>query len=286
MVRCSIVGRALAALTLAVLVLPAARGGQPGKPLMPRDPSANGSVSKIYPLAGINSDSNLGAWIADTLPKMVRPETWTAAGGPGALSYYAPGQVLVVRQTPAVQAEVTAFLDQLKRSLSLDSGQTRTPASLDGPVRPASYVPNLQTPPSTAAPAQPARATARSATGPAHPKHLFHIILEGLEMSAEEGPQNMKLKNFTIRYEGEGLIDTNVAGMIKALAKQGGIGMTTQKWYPDNTMTLPAAKYLQHTPDYIPAAVPAPPPQPARDPSVSPEEPRETLPMPRPLPRP
>src|SRR5262249_34751838 len=55
----------------------------------------------------------------------------------------------------------------------------------------------------------------------AQPKHLFHIILEGLEVKQGEDVPEMKLKNFTLRYEGEGIIDSTVAKLIKALNKQG-----------------------------------------------------------------
>src|SRR5207249_2723742 len=107
------------------------------------------------------------------------------------LSYYPPTKILVVYHTPAVQAEVAAFLGNIKKALATSSNRstakTTKTTELEPNLLPASlFVPQtlrgadsepLTQPPSLAAP------------GTARPKHLFHFI---------------------IRYEGDGVIDANV----------------------------------------------------------------------------
>jgi hypothetical protein len=48
------------------------------------------------------------------------------------------------------------------------------------------------------------------------PRHLFQIMLDGLEAKGDR----VNVKNFTIRYEGEGIIDSNLAWLIKSLNEQ------------------------------------------------------------------
>jgi hypothetical protein len=154
-----------------------------------------GHVSKFYSLADFGHDAQLCKWITDTIPTMIKPESWTTsraqAGKSGTLSYYAPGKVLVIYQTPAVHAQVDEFLQTLKKTLPREQAS----APRLHPVVPAQYVPSNVTPPPMPAPLTQTNGYPVPATMPI-PKHLFHFI---------------------IRYEGEGIIDSNVVKFAKAL---------------------------------------------------------------------
>jgi hypothetical protein len=144
-------------------------------------------VCKVYSLSDIGDDAKLCQWIADTIPQMIQPDAWKSADGKAKLSYFAPGKVLVISQTPAVHAHVDEFLQNMKKSLS----QTKT-AKRDPQVVQAQFAP-------AAGPMPPAYNHVGPQTPPA-PKHLFHFIL-GVGM----------------RYEGEGIIDSNVVKFAKAM---------------------------------------------------------------------
>src|SRR5262245_16577304 len=55
---------------------------------------------KIYSLRSLTArfgdDPALGEWIATTIPEVIQPGTWREEGGPGKLSYFPPGKILVV----------------------------------------------------------------------------------------------------------------------------------------------------------------------------------------------
>jgi hypothetical protein len=102
-------------------------------------------------LADLGDDPNLDLWIADTIPQMIEPGSWKTADGKSKLSYYAPGKVLVINQTPAVHAKVSAFLNDLKQSLA------KTSARIDPQVRPVQFTAPV--------------------SNAARPKHLFHFII-------------------------------------------------------------------------------------------------------------
>jgi hypothetical protein len=164
-----------------------------------------GHVSKIYSLADFGHDAQLCKWITDTIPTMIKPESWTSsraqAGKAGTLSYYAPGKVLVIYQTPAVHAQVDEFLQTLKKTLPREQASApRMP-----PVVPAQYIPaNVAPPPMPAALVQTNGYPVPAASS--LPKHLFHFI---------------------IRYEGEGIIDSNVVKFAKSLADNSAGGLSS-----------------------------------------------------------
>lgn len=142
---------------------------------------------KVYSLAELGDDPKLCKWIAETIPEMIQPTSWKVKDAK--LSYYAPSKVLVINNTPAVHAQVEEFLQGLRKTLpqkasaKTDDKVTQAQFALQDTSRPVSAV---QTGP-TSYPVPMA---------PVGPKHLFHFI---------------------IRYEGEGLIDSNVAKFTQAL---------------------------------------------------------------------
>ncbi|MBM4068877.1 MAG: hypothetical protein FJ271_08015 [Planctomycetes bacterium] len=77
--------------------------------------TANGLNYKVHALSEWTS-AEMGKWIATTLPKVIEPATWSqsATKGPGEAIYQPATNILVVYQTPQVQAKVDAFLMELK----------------------------------------------------------------------------------------------------------------------------------------------------------------------------
>ncbi|MCI0683352.1 MAG: hypothetical protein L0Y71_14710 [Gemmataceae bacterium] len=294
----------------------------------------------VYSLRDFGDDPDLGAWIAQTIPGLIQRSSWTQEGGSGAMSYYPPAKMLVVYQTPAVHAQVDMFLKNVKKSLPITkTAATKTAASMtkntmpicrDSGVVPATH---LSVPESRrvidSAPA--AKGTYPIPAPMQQPKHLFHFIIryEGdgvidanvstlakallgaggvaVEETDETKPEPAKtqslsqLFNIILRYEGEGIIDANVAELIKAIQSQSSsscvpaarvtefaapaplssppqIQSAPVQNVPATPSTaprgsVPAAAYLQQIPSYATqpqtAVTPGSPPQP---------EPRVTMP--------
>jgi hypothetical protein len=173
------------------------------------------SVCRVYSLSDLGDDPKLCKWIADTIPDMIQPATWKQADAK--IAHFAPSRILVISNTPAVHAQVDEFLQNMKKSVA----QAR-PTATPGLMHAQFTVPDT------------VRAAGGVQTGPGGypvpfppqtPKHLFHFI---------------------IRYEGEGIIDSNVVNFAKAL-KDEIAGNRSDSARPD----------LQPTPYYCP--VPPPP---------------------------
>jgi hypothetical protein len=148
----------------------------------------------VYSLDELGVDPDLGQWVAETVPDMVAPGTWKEVGGPGSLRYYAPKNILVVYQTPAVQCEVDSFLKKVTQAATAKkeraaTGKTTMPGR--GVVHAAYRTPAELKPPAGPEPPMPYPVPAPLRA----PKHLFHFI---------------------IRYEGDGIIDDSVVQAMKA----------------------------------------------------------------------
>ena len=163
--------------------------------------AADDGSRTIYALADMGYDSDLGKWIAQTIPEMIEPRSWEQQGGAGVLRYYAPKNILIIKQPAAIQAKVDGFLKELKKSLPKGS-ESRSAAGKKTPrasIVPAAY--QAPEPLRTSSPApEPSSYPVPAPVKP--PKHLFH---------------------FLIRYEGDGIIDDNVVKFMKAYyqAEQG-----------------------------------------------------------------
>jgi hypothetical protein len=180
---------------------PTGTGHAPAHEKEATKPAAESGVScKVYSLSDFGNDPNIGKWIAETIPEVIQPGTWAHEGAQAkhVLRYYGPGKVLVVYHTPGVHAQVAAFLSSLKKAIPAErhGGQTAAiPGRTVGTLIPAgAVVPAKHTEPQLVTPAAPAAGYPVPAAK--QPKHLFHFI---------------------IRYEGDGIIDTNVADLLKAL---------------------------------------------------------------------
>jgi hypothetical protein len=144
---------------------------------------------KVHSLAKFGDDPSIGKWIAETIPDMIQPGTWNDKRR---VSYHAPTQILVVCHTDAVHAEVEAFLKNIKKAMPRKVEQAVRKQVKEPGVVPVSLVERSVTRPtdssSSMGPGYPVPAQTRA------PKHLFHFI---------------------IRYEGEGIVDDNVADVLK-----------------------------------------------------------------------
>jgi hypothetical protein len=72
----------------------------------------------VYSLAAAG-DADYCKWVADTIPQVIDPETWSdkaAKGGTPVITYNAARRVLVVRHTAAVQAKVAAFIKDAEKA--------------------------------------------------------------------------------------------------------------------------------------------------------------------------
>jgi hypothetical protein len=186
----------------------------------------------IYPLSGLGNDPTLGKWIAQTIPEVIQPGTWNLPGedrlGPK-ISYHAPSRVLVVYHSAAVHVKVESFLRDLKKALPAEKesstasvmprGKSSNPEGVQ-PVAPAQYL--LPSSVRSAEPAAAQKSAAYLVPPPLkQPKHLFHLI---------------------VRYEGDGVVDSSVAGLVKELAGNGGAaddkGEKGDKPNPDRTSPL------------------------------------------------
>jgi hypothetical protein len=230
---------------------PKSKVSQNGPPpaSLPPHTASNDLVCRIYSLNDLGSDPQLGVWVSKTLPNVVQPGSWREVAGEGTLSYYPPGNIMVIYHSAAVQAQVAAFLRDVKTALpkqparavhsakapslnpySLPNGQTIGASSYAHAqaVTPAKY-----SPPSLLKVSEPAPSQKFSYPVPEakhQPKHLFHFI---------------------IRYEGEGVIDASVVKLFKAL-------------YGDEPGKAPAGPLPPPAPAVAPVC-----PAPAYAPSVS-----------------
>jgi hypothetical protein len=208
----------------------------------------------IYSLAEFD-DPSLGKWLAETIPQVIQPGTWNqpvpTEGTTRIFSYLGAGSsnILVVYHTPAVQAKVQAFLDNLKKTLPqekdklgglLDGTTSRVdtavvPAKMDVPEVSATED-RVKLPPS----GYPVPAARKQ------PKHLFHFI---------------------IRYEGEGIVDDTVAGVLKELYKKTSAEDESQEDKPKSVCPATSASCkvrpaVYTIPAFVPAALRSVPPQP------------------------
>ena len=175
-----------------VLALASARIGWSQVPEIVEDSVETKAVTcKVYSLADLGDDPKLCKWIAETIPEMIQPASWKQ--GDAKLSYYAPSKILVVNNTPAVHAKVDEFLQSLKKSLPPQKASAR----LDALLVPAQFA--LQDTSRPVSVVQTGPGSYPVPNTPVGPKHLFHFI---------------------IRYEGEGIIDSNVAKLTEALTKE------------------------------------------------------------------
>lgn len=176
---------------------------------------------KVISLADLG-DAEVGHWILQAIPQVIAAGTWghetTACtsvlpGSPRALvkdhhslNYYPPARLLVVAHTPAVQAEVEAFVNNIRKSMPA-SNKKMSPPSV-GVVQ-AHHV--------IAAPTQVEKPAAAADTKKPANRHRFQISLEGLEGKASESEaMSFSVKSFSVVYEGDGIIDNNIVELIKA----------------------------------------------------------------------
>jgi hypothetical protein len=222
------------------------------------------STCKVYSLADLGDDPNLCKWLAETLPEVIQPGSWKQTGVK--LSYYAPAKVLVINHSPAVHTQVDEFLQSLRKSLPQQRATAKATRH-DPQVIPAQFaVPEgmrplgaVQTGPSSYPVPYP----------PQTPKHLFHFI---------------------IRYEGEGIIDSNVVKFAKALQDKTASGNNPTSSYavpavppppPNSPVVGVSSPPFTPSPQTFPAPA-APNSPPVMPPADAPAAPSGSAPVPPP----
>lgn len=177
---------------------------------------------KIYSLAGLG-DETFCQWVITTIPELLQAENWK---GQERLKYHAATRILVINHTPAVHARVEEFLQGLRKAIPAK-------ATVDAQVVPAQFVPE-------AAPSVLPRPSSYPVPmGAQTPRHLFHFI---------------------IRYEGDGIIDSNVVKFTKAMNQEG-----SSSARPSCVPLVPAPPVTSYAPTLpvVPAAAPTVVPEPA-----------------------
>jgi hypothetical protein len=151
----------------------------------------------IYRLDGLVDDPEFCKETVEMIQDVIEPPSWNQdSDNKPYLNYSVRKKILVVYHTAAVQAKVDAFLKNLKKAIQC--GQERAVAAgntsaKDKEVVPARYLaPGLI---KTSHPAPDSNFTYPLPPPVRPPKHLFHFI---------------------IRYEGAGIVDSNVVKFMKA----------------------------------------------------------------------
>jgi hypothetical protein len=75
----------------------------------------------IHSLSELGQDAEHGKWLAETITQVVQPQSWNVVNGQKpTITFHPQGKALIVYNTPEVQAEVTAFLTNLKQTTKAD----------------------------------------------------------------------------------------------------------------------------------------------------------------------
>ncbi len=227
----------------------ATASGSASKPAEP-------SNYRIYGLKGISNDAEFCSWVAETIPMAVQPETWRWAGGSGNLSYNAATKTLVVYHTSDVHTQVEAYLKSMKRTAieepaalpaavkGQQAGVVRAQFTTPQTMQASETAPGnsylIPTParqpkhlfhfvlrfegdgaPDVSGP-QPGKDDAGADAVVAQAQDAINKAIQDADIGPLRGlPGLAKAKNLfhcIIRYEGEGIIDSNVVELFKAYA--------------------------------------------------------------------
>jgi hypothetical protein len=226
-------------------------------PQRPGEPADSGSVAAaptsctcvVYSLRDMGDDAGFCKWIAESIPDVIQPGSWMRDGGSGKICYHADGRIMVVHHSPAVHTKIEAYLSDLKKAAPtkmLPAMAASKPACLNGQVVQAAHTDTSPTKPMAVG----GKAPGAGYPVPApvqQPKHLFHFVIRyegdgidvdsmvsalakqmGGEAAKEDGAEKAKpdaakgptlgqLLHLVVRYEGEGIIDSNVASLLRDL---------------------------------------------------------------------
>ncbi len=195
----------------------------------PTKPTADDRSCTIYSLNDMGYDADLGKWIAESIPEMIEPSSWQSQGGSGALRYYAPKNILIVKQSRAIQSKVDGFLKELRTSLPKASATNSSKRPIRAGVVPVEHrEPALLRTSNPVSDAQPYPVP----TAVKAPKHLFHFI---------------------IRYEGDGIIDDNVVKFMKTQLQgaQSPVGVGLRSTVPCAPQAPPAVSEAPPPTSYL-----------------------------------
>ena len=267
--------------------------------------SNDGNQCRIYDLSILGNDAEFCTWVATTIPTVIQPESWISMGGTGNISYFPPTKVLVVYHTADVQTQVDAFVKNMKKTVPTAKGGAAAYNGVVAPdlIQAQYAVPKLiQT--SEASPSA-SYVIPTPAKQPKHLFHFIiryegdgvteannpdkakaedsaNSSLEQAQialakalqtgdptpLSAFLNPGQTKSKQLfhcIIRYEGEGIVDSNVVELFKSY-----LGAAD----PDNS----AKKAKDEVPPIPPTENPSPEPAAPAKPAVTPPIPGTPVP--------
>jgi hypothetical protein len=92
---------------------PRARNAQRGAPAAPR--ARRGQNVARPAAANRNTTDQAAQDLIDLIQETVAPSSWEPRGGPGRIRYFAPRQVLVIRQSSEAHEQLDGLLRQLRR---------------------------------------------------------------------------------------------------------------------------------------------------------------------------
>jgi hypothetical protein len=230
----------------------------------PRTAVKNEVTCRFYQIGELANQPNVGPWIASTIPQVIQPGSWNSV-----VCYNEELKVIVVSHTPAVHAQVEEFLRNMRKAVPQGQPTPSTltmPVVKNQSVVPAGYT-QLNRTPEPAQASKPSNYPIPAPLQ--QPKHLFHLVIryegEGAVDAAvsdlvktlnsekdkaeekeksdksdkdepnksktepDKAPQLSQLLHFIIRYEGDGIIDSNVVEMVKAYVKAAGGGETQDR---------------------------------------------------------
>ncbi|MGB8853512.1 MAG: PEGA domain-containing protein [Pirellulales bacterium] len=93
-----------------------------------REAASTNLFTHMHDVSDLCDEANELQTLIDVVTSVIAPETWEQAGGEGVISMDLTNDAasLVVRQTLAVQREITGFLDRLRRLESQPAGERQT----------------------------------------------------------------------------------------------------------------------------------------------------------------
>jgi hypothetical protein len=170
-------------------------------------------VSKTYPVADLIGDS-AGEDASELLIKFVKhavkPASWEGHGGKGSVEYYPLGKALVIKQTPAVHAQLSCLLKALVK-LQADSARNAEKHACCGSAMGAAAAALIGSSMSqgvvqAACPAPPAPMCCPTAKSSC--KQYGHFVMDDIKVNAMG--VSTTIKKIKFMYKGDG-IEADVA---------------------------------------------------------------------------
>ena len=92
-------------------------------------------VTRFYPVSEVMAPGQSVEQFIAEVCQQVAPRTWDRQGGLGSVVYYAPSRTLVIRQTPAVHAQLEEFFSKKRQPMPQPPAPATEPKSQAAPPR-------------------------------------------------------------------------------------------------------------------------------------------------------